>query len=87
MEDFKRKICKVLMIDIPDNYYASQYICAYDLRKKWQAVNHPKHLIGMASEIDAVAFANITMEVLGEPFPTPIESVAYKMDELREWYT
>lgn len=87
MEDFKKKICRVLAIDVPDNDYASQYICAYDLRKKWQTVNHPKHLTGMLAEIDATAFANITMEVLGEPFPSPTEEVHYKMDELREWYT
>lgn len=88
MEEFKKKICRVLAIDdIPESVYASKYICAYDLRKKWQRINHPQHLVGMLSEIDATAFANVTMEVLNEPFPTPTEVVSNKMDELRLWYT
>lgn len=87
MEDFKRKICRSLMMDVPNTIYASKYICAYDLRKRWQQINHPTHLIGIKAEIDATAFANITMEVINEPFPTPTDNVSARMAAIREWYT
>lgn len=87
MEEFKNEICSVLMLEeIPEGKYASTYICAYDLRKKWQQINHPRHLVGMFSEVDAVAFANVMMEIRNEPYPVPTDEVSARMDAIREWY-